>query len=312
MKTEHDLLHDALVDLASTVSPNPHRLRQVRQRVARRRRQRIAAGAAVSVGAVAGAFGIAAIPPESGTSRQFNAGGPVLPACASVPAPPPTALPEKTVPQGAKPLEPDLVARYKGTGVVSAVGNGMVTLGQLSKPGVPALVDSAVLVIDATTTIDNNGAPATVSDVVVGQQVWFVASVGTDGRDHLDYLGSGVDAAVNKNAGPIDKSSELVDKTTEPAAPNNETPQGEPAVGSVVKGKAVIEAAPSANELTVSASVGGGDMRSARLLLGSSTKYFRFDTECTGVDLAAGTGILFAAVVNADGSYTATDIRRYE
>ena len=33
MKTDPNSLHDALVELATTMSPNPDRLRQVRQRV---------------------------------------------------------------------------------------------------------------------------------------------------------------------------------------------------------------------------------------------------------------------------------------
>ena len=134
MKTDHDSLHDALVELASTMSPNPHRLRQVRQRVARRRRQRMAAGAAVSIGAVAGAVGVAMVPRESGTSSRFNAAGASLPTCASVsvPAPPP----EKTAPRDTAPLAaPDLVVRYKGAGVVTNVGAGTVTLGEFSEPG---------------------------------------------------------------------------------------------------------------------------------------------------------------------------------
>jgi hypothetical protein len=123
MKTDPNSLHDALVELATTMSPNPDRLRQVRQRVARRRRRRVATGAAVSVGAVAGTLGIAMVPREPRTSLQFNATGSPLPACATVSAPV-TAAPQKTAPAAAKPAEPDAVIRYKGVAVVTQVGRG--------------------------------------------------------------------------------------------------------------------------------------------------------------------------------------------
>jgi hypothetical protein len=85
-----------------------------------------------------------------------------------------------------------------------------------------------------------------------------------------------------------------------------------PAAGSVVKGKAIIDSAPVNNELTVTGYVDGFDAQSARLVLSSTTQYFRFETECTNAELVPGRGVLFGAVVNADGSYAATEIRTYE
>src|SRR5512143_600944 len=124
MTTEPNSLHDALVELATTMSPNPDRLRQVRRRVERRRRRRVATGAAVSVGAVAGTLGIAMIPREPRSSVQFNATGTSLPACASVPA---NTLVAIEVPK----VEADRPAavRYKGAAVVTEVGAGTLTLG---------------------------------------------------------------------------------------------------------------------------------------------------------------------------------------
>ena len=58
MQIEQDCLHDALVDLASTMSLNPYRLSQVRQQVGRRRGQWLVDAAVASVGAAASAFGV--------------------------------------------------------------------------------------------------------------------------------------------------------------------------------------------------------------------------------------------------------------
>src|SRR6187401_1900205 len=98
MKTDQTPLHDALAELATTMSANPDRLRQVRDRVDRRRRRRMATGAAVSAGAVAAAVGIAMVPREPRSSPQFNMDGPSLPACASIAPNEPTATPPGKTP----------------------------------------------------------------------------------------------------------------------------------------------------------------------------------------------------------------------
>jgi hypothetical protein len=306
MKTDPNSLHDALVELATTMSPNPDRLRQVRQRVARRRRRRVATGAAVSVGAVAGTLGIAVVPREPRTSLQFNATGSPLPACATVSAPV-TAAPQKTAPAAAKPAEPDAVIRYKGVAVVTQVGAGTLTLGDFSEPGVLPPTDSVVMVVDSATTFD--GAAAAAPEVAVGQRVVFVASVGTDGRDHLDVLDF-ASVVTSKPADPAPKPSDSATDAVKPAAPAGA--KDEPATDGVVRGKGLADAAPENNELAVSAYIGATDPESLRLRLGSATQYFRFETACTNAEIVAGTPVVFAAVDNGDGTYTATEMHLYE
>jgi len=189
MKTDQTPLHDALAELATTMSANPDRLRQVRQRVDRRRRRRMATGAAVSAGAVAAAVGIAVVPREPRSSLQFNVEGASMPSCASIAAPAPTPTPPAgKTPSAILDRVPDL-GRYKGTAVVSAAGSGTVTLGELAMgPVAVPPSGSIVMTVDATTTFENRGLPATASDVAVGQKVIFSAYVGVDGRDYLVYL----------------------------------------------------------------------------------------------------------------------------
>jgi hypothetical protein len=164
------------------------------------------------------------------------------------------------------------------------------------------------MIIDAATTIENNGAPAAASDVVVGQEVVFAASVNVDGRDHLDYLDVGPATADDKPSAP--NASDKDAKGTEPA---NGTPVAAPPVaGTVVVGKAIIDSAPVNSELTVTGYVDNFEAQSARLVLSSTTQYFRFETACTNAELVPGRGLLFTAVVNPDGSYAVTEIRTYE
>ena len=160
MNTDPNSLHDALVELATTMSPNPDRLGQVRQRVARRRRRRVATGAAISASAVAGTLGIAMVPREPRTSLQFNAAGSSLPACASVHEKTPAVVEVPKAESG----KPDAV-RYKGAAVVTQVGAGTLTLSDFSQPGLLPPTDSVVMVIDSTTTFENNGAATTAADV---------------------------------------------------------------------------------------------------------------------------------------------------
>ena len=164
------------------------------------------------------------------------------------------------------------------------------------------------MIVDNSTTIENNGAPAASANVVVGQNVQFAASIGADGRMHLDYLMLGLQKADDKPAGPTDVNKDAVD--TKPA---NATPVASPPVaGSIVKGKAVVDSAPVNNELTFTGYVDSFDVQSGRLVLSSTTQYFRFETECANGDLVPGKALLFSAVVNSDGSYAATEIHTYE
>jgi hypothetical protein len=314
-------LHDALAELATTMSANPDRLRQVRDRVDRRRRRRMATGAAVSAGAVAAAVGIAMVPREPRSGLQFNVEGPSLPACASVPAPAPTPTPPAAkTPSAVLEREPDL-GRYKGTAVVTAVGAGTVTLGELVMgPVVVPPSGSIVMTVDSTTTFENRGLPATASDVAVGQKVIFSAYVGADGRDYLAYMELSGDVVevhrdeeadiAKKAAGAANQSDKTADDLKAAALPDGA--QAEPPSGAVVRGKAVIDAATANNEVLVRASVDGGDLHSMRLLFGPATQYFRFETECTSPALVVGTGMLLSAVSNGDGTYTATEIRIYD
>ena len=320
MKTDQTPLHDALAELATTMSANPDRLRQVRARVDRRRRRRMATGAAVSAGAVAAAVGIAMVPREPRSSLQFNVEGPSLPDCASLAAPAPTPAPPGKTPSAVLDPAPD-PGRYKGTAVVTAVGTGTVTLGELVMgPVAVPPSGSIVMTVDSTTTFDNLGSPAAASDVAVGQRVIFSASVGTDGRDHLDYLELSADAgattandadlAAKKAAAAADKSDTAADdaKAAAAAAASKEEAPSD----GVVTGKAVIDAAPANNEMLVRAAVDGRDLQPMRLLLGSATQYFRFDTQCTSPELAVGTSMLLSAVPNGDGTFTATEVRLYD
>jgi hypothetical protein len=320
MKTDQTHLHDALAELATTMSANPDRLRQIRDRVDRRRRRRMATGAAVSAGAVAAAVGIAMVPREPRSALQFNVEGPSLPACASLAAPAPTPTPPGKTPSAVLDPEPDL-GRYKGTAVVTAVGTGTVTLGELVMgPVAVPPSGSIVMTVDATTTFENRGLSATASDVAVGQRVIFSAYVGTDGRDQLVFLelsadvvattASEADIAAKKAEATANQSDKATDDLKAAAVPD--VSKDEAPSDGVARGKAVIDAAPANNEVLVRASVDGGDLQAMRLLLGSATKYFRFETECTSPDLVVGTGMLLSAVPNGDGTYTATEIRIYE
>ena len=326
MKTDQTPLHDALAELATTMSANPDRLRQVRDRVDRRRRRRMATGAAVSAGAVAAAVGIAMVPREPRAALQFNVEGPSLPTCASVPAPAPTPTPPAAkTPSAVVDREPHL-GRYKGTAVVTAVGAGTVTLGELVMgPVAVPPSGSIVLTVDSTTTFENRGSTAAASDIVVGKPVIFAASVGTDGRDHLDHLDLSADIAADPGTDPTAPAkgadadaAKAALAANDPAAGDKEpaavpdASQAELPSGAVVTGKAVIDAAPANNEVLVHAAVDDRDVRSMRLLLGPATQYFRFETVCTSPALVGGTGMLFSAVSNGDGTYTATEIRIYE
>ena len=140
----------------------------------------------------------------------------------------------------------------------------------------------------------------------------FAASLGPEGRDHLDYLDLGLEASAaaeasaapnavgNKGTGPTD----AIKAATVPAA--KVVPA---AADGVVSGKGVVEVAPVNDELAVRASVDGADPESLRLALGTATQYFHVDTACTDPELVVGTVIFFAAVANVDGTYTATEIR---
>ena len=307
MNTDPNSLHDALVELATTMSPNPDRLRQVRHRVERRRRRRVATGAAASVGAVAGTLGIAMIPREPRTAVQFNATGTSLPVCASVPEPTPVVI---EVPKAESPKPADV--RYKGEAVVTQVGTGTLTLGNFSQPGLLPPTDSVVMVMDSTTTFENNGAAASAADVIVGQRVAFAASLDAQGRDHLEYLDLGVEASAAAAANAAPSAPVTKDAAPNDANKSATVPAAKPAPAAadgVVSGKGVIEVAPMNNELTVRASVDGADPESLRLALGTATQYFRVDTACTDAELGVGTVIFFSAVANADGTYTAKEIR---
>ena len=303
MKTDTNPLHDALADLAITMSPNPDRLRQVRQRVARRRRQRVAAGAAVSVGAVAAAVGVAMVPREPRSSLQFHVAGSSLPECASIEAPA-MPSPEKTLGPGTNVPEPDLVVRYKGMAVVTAVGAGTLTLGNFSDPGVLPASDSVVVVVDSATRFENDGRAAPSSDVQVGQPVIFAASVGADGANHLDHIELGVDAAPPD----AEKESAAIDTKKAGVAPAGSAPEG-PSDG-VLQGKDVLAAAAVDNVVVVQAPLDGAPTP-IRLVLGSATQYFRNEVACTNPQLVADTVMMYSAVANGDGSYTATEIHIY-
>jgi hypothetical protein len=268
----------------------------------------VATGAAVSVSAVAGTLGIAMIPREQRTAVQFNATGTSLPACASVPATTPAVI-EVPKAESAAPA----AVRYKGEAVVTQVGAGTVTLGDFNQPGLLPPTDSVVMVVDSTTTFENNGAAATVADVTVGQRVAFAASLDPQGRDHLDYLDLGFEAsaAAAEGTAPSAVASKDSGSTDANKAATVPAPKPAPAAADgVVTGKGVVEVAPVNDELSVHASVNGADPTSLRLALGTATQYFRLDTACTAPELVAGTVIFFVAVANADGTYTATEIRQ--
>lgn len=297
MKTDTNPLHDALSDLATTMSPNPNRLRQVRQRVERRRRRRMATGAAVSAGAVAAAVGIAMVPREPRSTLQFNVAGSSLPDCASIAEPAAVDKPKDAVPAN----EPDAVVRYKGMAVVTAAGADALTLGNFTEPGLLPPADSAVMVVDSATMFMNNGSAATAADAQVGQHVVFAASVGADGSNHLDYVELGVDAAPPDAA----KESAAIDAKKAGVAPADSAP--EPPSDGVLRGKDVLTAAPVDNVVVVTAPLAAPT--TIRLVLDSSTRYHRLDTACANPELGAGTVLMYAAVPNADGTYTATEIR---
>ena len=283
----------------------------------------------MSAGAVAVAVGIAMVPSEPRSALQFNVEGPSLPACASVAAPAPTPTPPfgKT-PSAVLEPTPDL-GRYKGTAVVTAVGVGTVTLGELAMgPVAVPPSGSIVMTVDSTTAFENRGLPATASDLAVGQRVIFSAYVATDGRDHLVFIelsgdivevkpsadatgaNKEADLAAIKAAGAANKSDQAADDMK--AAAVGAISKDEAPSDGVVRGKGVIDAAPVNNEVLVRASVDGRDLQPMRLLLGSATRYFRFETECTSPELVVGASMLLSAVPNGDGTYTATEIRIYE
>jgi hypothetical protein len=224
--------------------------------------------------------------------------------------------------------EPDL-GRYKGTAVVTAVGAGTVTLGELVMgPVAVPPSGSIVMTVDSTTTFENRGLAAAVSDVAVGQKVIFSAYVGTDGSDRLAYIelsadvvevhrGEEADAGTKeadivakKAAGAANQSDKTADELKAAAVPD--VAPAEPPSGAVVRGKALIDAPPANNEVLVRASFDGSDLQSMRLLLAPATQYFRFETECTSPALVVGTAMLLSAVSNGDGTYTATEIRIYD
>ncbi|MEO8695591.1 MAG: hypothetical protein ABI658_18860 [Acidimicrobiales bacterium] len=301
MKTDANPLHDALSELATTMSSNPDRLRQVRQRVERRRRRRMATGAAVSAGAVAAAVGIAMVPREPASTLQFNAAGSSLPECASI-APPAVDKPKEAVP----PKEFDGVVRYKGMAVVAAVGTGSLTLGNFSEAGLLPPADSVVMVIDSATTFEDKGLAAAASDAQVGQTVVFVASIGPDGGIRLDHIELGVDVAPPADPAKDSAAIEAKKSGIAPAASPAEAPSD-----GLLRGKDVLTAAPVDNMVVVLAPVDGGEPAPIRLVLGADTRYHRLDTACLNPALVAGTVLMYAAVPNADGSYTATEIRIY-
>jgi hypothetical protein len=301
MKTEPNPLHDALADLATTMSSNPNRLRQVRQRVERRRHRRMAAGAAVSAGAVAAAVGIAMVPREPRSTLQFNVAGSSLPDCASIAPPAPVKVPKDPVQFN----EANGLVRYKGMAAVIAVGPGTLTLGSFSEAGVLPSADSVVVVVDSATTFENNGLAATAADVQVGQRVAFASSINGDGSHHLDHIELGV-ALVPPDA---PKESDATDLKKAGVAPADRAPAA-PSDG-VLRGKDVLAAAAVDDVIMVTAPMGEAPVR-VRLVLDSATQYFRQDSACANPALVAGTVLMYAAVPNADGSYTATEIHIFD
>ena len=332
MNTEATPLERALTDLASTMSHNPDRLRQVRSRVDRRRRRRVATGAAVSAGAVAATLGIAAIPRSPRSSLQSSVAASALHSCASVPAPEPhvptTLLGDKPGVND-RPATPDAVARYKGYAVVHAVDSATVTLGGLTGLGPVPAVETLVTVVDSTTLVVNGSRPAVAADVAVGQKIMFSVTLAETGA-HLDYIdiagGSAPaneptadrQAAADKQANAdkltdADKQA-IVDKLSDKqAAADAITAKGDPTASAdgTVEGKGVVESA-SAGELVVNGAVGHGDMGVVRLQIGADTKFFRYDTACTIDGQFTGSGVLFSAIANGDGTYTATEVRFFD
>lgn len=317
MKTDQTPLHDALAELATTMSANPDRLRQIRDRVDRRRRRRMATGAAVSAGAVAAAVGIAMVPREPRSALQFNVEGPSLPACASVPAGP---APQKTTaPEGATPAEPDAVVRYKGHAVITEVGTGTLTLGELATPGSLPPSDPIVVIVDASTTLETNGKSGPLVDAAVGQRVLFVVSVGDDQRLHLDYIDNRLDDADVK---PVDTTAaDKVDAEKKAAAVADHSDQvtdevkaaNEAPTDGVVRGKGFADAPPVNNVWVLTAYLAGvANLQSVRLVLGPDTQFFRFETACANAELVVDSSVVFAALPNGDGTYTATELRIYQ
>ena len=298
MKTDPNALHEAFVELATTMPPNPHRLRDVRRRAARRRQRRMAAGAAVSVGAVAGAIGIAMVPRNPPSSLLSSNAVPVLPECASVPRPvphvPTTTTPPKTsvpVTSSVRPIppaDPDILGGYKGYGVVSSSGEGALTLANFTGPGLMPSGDRLDVIVDSTTLFENRGRPATPSDITIGRRVAFAVTVRTGERNHLDFLD--VDAVDVPGPSPADV----------------------PAPDGTLPGKGVIDAVPAADQLVVLGAVGQGDRQPLRLLLGPDTRYFRFESACAKGELVVGSSIQFSVVPNGDGTYAAKELRIHD
>ncbi|HUP75492.1 MAG TPA: hypothetical protein VM282_20780 [Acidimicrobiales bacterium] len=124
--------------------------------------------------------------------------------------------------------------------------------------------------------------------MVIGRRVAFSVTVRTGDRNHLDYLD--------------------VDATDVPAP----TRVDEPAPDGTLLGKGVVEELPAADRLVVLGAVGHGDSQSLRIALVPDTRYFRYETACANGAPAVGSSILFSAVANADGTYTATELRTYD
>ena len=342
MKTDDAALHDALVELATTMSQNRDRLRQIRQRVDQRRRRRVATGAVVSVGAVAGAVALTMVPRDARSSAPTTlagADGSSSPACASiaVPAPEVPSTLRGDKPAGAvnAPATPEAVARDKGYAVVAAVDGATVTLSRLAGPDPVHPAGTLITVVDATTVIVRGAGPAVAADVAVGLEIMYSVTLAETGPHHLDYI----DLAGGPAPGPADKPTAdaqaiankladaekqaiadkltdenkqaLADKQAVAAAASSISKNGARADGTVW-GKGVIEAVSSPAELLVRGGLENSDKQQVRLLLDESTRYFRFDTACSLDGLVVGAGVAFAAIDNGDGSYRATEVRFYD
>lgn len=311
MSTETTEFARALDDLASTMAHNPDRLRQIRSRVERRRRRRVATGAAVSAGAVAATLGLAAIPRAPRSSVQSSVAAPGLPDCAAVPVPvphvPTTLAGDK--PATVRPATPEAVAQYKGYAVVRSVEGASITLGQLTGPGVLPLGDVVTALVDSTTTFENRGAPATLADVAIGLRVLFSTTLSDSGPHHLDYLdlgGGDAPAAATPEAVEAKKAAAEA-ATTKPDGAANEDPSSD----GRIEGKGVVESA-TADELTVTGAVGQGDKAVLRLRVGTATQFFRYETACANDAQFVGAALMFGAVDNGDGTYTATDVHLFD
>jgi hypothetical protein len=337
MTTDTEQFQRALADLATTMTPNPERLRQVRHRVERQRRRRVATGAAVSAGAVAATLGLATIPrtPKSAVPSASSASS----VCSSVPQPVPqgSTLADVKTPDGAvnEPAASQPDDRFKGYAVVGAVAGDSITLQQLTSPGPLPANDSVVVVADASTTVLKHAQAAALADVAVGQRVFFSIARTDAGTYRLEYVELDVAdppavadpqvvdakrAAAHTSASikdTVDAAEMAADaavidaKKRAAAAAVMIKGDSEVAADGTLEGKGVVESA-SADELVVVGALGQAGAATVQLRIAPDTSVTRYETPCAIDAESAGTSVIFSARDNGDGTFTATKVQLFD